>query len=343
MICCWIKMSCSFLVLPWRPLMKWSPCFALTHFHSISLPSLTTCVSTPATRNLRRIRKYQKGREQLDKEASEGGKKSLDKEKMECMFKLNSYKMVYVFKSEDYMYRRTALMRAHQVFTQFTSNLLLLTFYTSFPSVFLCFTFQKTFWVFTSHGWRCGLVSWQFYPLWILLVRIKVCKEKSLFGPPQEIQFKILLTTYLSHFKSVEIRSITCHLISPDELMCTFPRFVCEVTWIQEVTTLLGLRPLYLFHVIASSNSPTMSVLEATITFLSFPTTVTWAGEHTTAQPFPGLGGGVGQRARHQRHEWWNQQVADGWRPWRTCTLHHHPSAGSPSLHEYQQIPGQIW
>uniref|UniRef100_A0A669BFQ4 Paired amphipathic helix protein Sin3a n=1 Tax=Oreochromis niloticus TaxID=8128 RepID=A0A669BFQ4_ORENI len=39
--------------------------------------------------------------------ACEGGKKSLDKEKMECMFKLNSYKMVYVFKSEDYMYRRT--------------------------------------------------------------------------------------------------------------------------------------------------------------------------------------------------------------------------------------------
>lgn len=36
---------------------------------------------------------------------------------MECMFKLNSYKMVYVFKSEDYMYRRTALLRAHQVFT----------------------------------------------------------------------------------------------------------------------------------------------------------------------------------------------------------------------------------
>lgn len=65
-------------------------------------------------RNLRRIRKYQKGREQLDKEACEGGKKSLDKEKMECMFKLNSYKMVYVFKSEDYMYRRTALLRAHQ-------------------------------------------------------------------------------------------------------------------------------------------------------------------------------------------------------------------------------------
>uniref|UniRef100_A0A3B5N212 SIN3 transcription regulator family member A n=1 Tax=Xiphophorus couchianus TaxID=32473 RepID=A0A3B5N212_9TELE len=55
-----------------------------------------------------------KDREQMDKEACEGGKKSMEKEKMECMFKLNSYKMVYVFKSEDYMYRRTALMRAHQ-------------------------------------------------------------------------------------------------------------------------------------------------------------------------------------------------------------------------------------
>ena len=40
---------------------------------------------------------------------------SLDK--LECRFKLNSYKMVYVIKSEDYMYRRTALLRAHQVRT----------------------------------------------------------------------------------------------------------------------------------------------------------------------------------------------------------------------------------
>ncbi|XP_045068919.1 SIN3 transcription regulator family member Aa isoform X3 [Coregonus clupeaformis] len=68
-------------------------------------------------RNLRRIRKFQRGREQLEKEASEGEKKSMESAEnlqMECMFKLNSYKMVYVFKSEDYMYRRTALLRAHQ-------------------------------------------------------------------------------------------------------------------------------------------------------------------------------------------------------------------------------------
>ncbi|XP_023661955.1 paired amphipathic helix protein Sin3a-like isoform X1 [Paramormyrops kingsleyae] len=68
-------------------------------------------------RNLRRIRKYQRGQEQQEKEAKEGGKKppeGAENLKMECMFKLNSYKMVYVFKSEDYMYRRTALLRAHQ-------------------------------------------------------------------------------------------------------------------------------------------------------------------------------------------------------------------------------------
>ncbi|XP_060770363.1 SIN3 transcription regulator family member Aa isoform X1 [Neoarius graeffei] len=66
-------------------------------------------------RNLRRIRKCQRGCEQQVKDAKDGGKKeNAENMKMECMFKLNSYKMVYVFKSEDYMYRRTALLRAHQ-------------------------------------------------------------------------------------------------------------------------------------------------------------------------------------------------------------------------------------
>ncbi|XP_015280259.1 PREDICTED: paired amphipathic helix protein Sin3a [Gekko japonicus] len=70
-------------------------------------------------RNLRRIRKCQRGREQQEKEGKEGSsKKPLDNveslDKLECKFKLNSYKMVYVIKSEDYMYRRTALLRAHQ-------------------------------------------------------------------------------------------------------------------------------------------------------------------------------------------------------------------------------------
>nr|XP_046250069.1 paired amphipathic helix protein Sin3a-like isoform X7 [Scatophagus argus]XP_046250079.1 paired amphipathic helix protein Sin3a-like isoform X7 [Scatophagus argus]XP_046250088.1 paired amphipathic helix protein Sin3a-like isoform X7 [Scatophagus argus]XP_046250097.1 paired amphipathic helix protein Sin3a-like isoform X7 [Scatophagus argus]XP_046250105.1 paired amphipathic helix protein Sin3a-like isoform X7 [Scatophagus argus] len=70
-------------------------------------------------RNLRRIRKCQRGWEQMQQERmtkvpsdkSQDGKSEL---KMECMFKLNSYKMVYVCKSEDYMYRHTALTRAHQ-------------------------------------------------------------------------------------------------------------------------------------------------------------------------------------------------------------------------------------
>ncbi|XP_015745966.1 paired amphipathic helix protein Sin3a isoform X2 [Python bivittatus] len=70
-------------------------------------------------RNLRRIRKCQRGREQQEKDGKEVlGKKTLENveslDKLECKFKLNSYKMVYVIKSEDYMYRRTALLRAHQ-------------------------------------------------------------------------------------------------------------------------------------------------------------------------------------------------------------------------------------
>uniref|UniRef100_G3VDE3 Paired amphipathic helix protein Sin3a n=1 Tax=Sarcophilus harrisii TaxID=9305 RepID=G3VDE3_SARHA len=70
-------------------------------------------------RNLRRIRKCQRGREQQEKEGKDGNsKKSMENveslDKLECRFKLNSYKMVYVIKSEDYMYRRTALLRAQQ-------------------------------------------------------------------------------------------------------------------------------------------------------------------------------------------------------------------------------------
>lgn len=34
---------------------------------------------------------------------------------MECKFNLNSYKMVYVVNSEDYMYRRTSITKAKQV------------------------------------------------------------------------------------------------------------------------------------------------------------------------------------------------------------------------------------
>uniref|UniRef100_A0A8C6LMV2 Paired amphipathic helix protein Sin3a n=1 Tax=Nothobranchius furzeri TaxID=105023 RepID=A0A8C6LMV2_NOTFU len=67
----------------------------------------------------RRIRKCQRGWEQLQQErlakgSSDKSQDSSSELKMECMFKLNSYKMVYVCKSEDYMYRHTALSRAHQ-------------------------------------------------------------------------------------------------------------------------------------------------------------------------------------------------------------------------------------
>ncbi|XP_015246903.1 PREDICTED: paired amphipathic helix protein Sin3a-like [Cyprinodon variegatus] len=70
-------------------------------------------------RNLRRIRKCQRGWEQLQQEritkgASDKSQDGSSELKMQCMFKLNSYKMVYVCKSEDYMYRHTALSRAHQ-------------------------------------------------------------------------------------------------------------------------------------------------------------------------------------------------------------------------------------
>uniref|UniRef100_A0AAR2JK20 Paired amphipathic helix protein Sin3a n=1 Tax=Pygocentrus nattereri TaxID=42514 RepID=A0AAR2JK20_PYGNA len=77
-------------------------------------------------RNLRRIRKCQRGQDVQMREAKEAAKKSADTSdgpKMECMFKLNSYKMVYVFKSEDYMYRRTALSRAHQSHQQLSTRL----------------------------------------------------------------------------------------------------------------------------------------------------------------------------------------------------------------------------
>ncbi|KAI4878092.1 hypothetical protein NFI96_027888 [Prochilodus magdalenae] len=77
-------------------------------------------------RNLRRIRKCQRGQDAQMREAKEAAKKSADTSedpKMECMFKLNSYKMVYVFKSEDYMYRRTALSRAHQSHQQVSTRL----------------------------------------------------------------------------------------------------------------------------------------------------------------------------------------------------------------------------
>lgn len=149
--------------------------FVLTRPCGVSLITLITFASARITRNLRRIRKYQKGREQLDKEACEGGKKSLEKEKMECMFKLNSYKMVYVFKSEDYMYRRTALLRAHQVFTAFSCYYYFLAPYwlpnalITLPNGFLLYSFP----VFKVEGqpWGCYISEFMWFEVvsWPLL------------------------------------------------------------------------------------------------------------------------------------------------------------------------------
>ncbi|XP_078730640.1 paired amphipathic helix protein Sin3a isoform X2 [Lampetra fluviatilis] len=82
-------------------------------------------------RNLRRVRKWQRELDCQEKESREAASGSSGAgsttgattpkpgepetfNKIECNFKLNSYKMVYVFNSEDYLYRRTALQRAQQ-------------------------------------------------------------------------------------------------------------------------------------------------------------------------------------------------------------------------------------
>ena len=64
---------------------------------NLHLEELSCCRALLLCRNLRRIRKCQRGREQQEKEGKEGNSKktmenadSLDK--LECRFKLNSYK-----------------------------------------------------------------------------------------------------------------------------------------------------------------------------------------------------------------------------------------------------------
>lgn len=95
-------------------------CAAIRRFARSGL-LIAVCLLRPF-RNLRRIRKCQRGWEQLQQQKMTrvSSDKSLEDNgelKIECMFKLNTYKMVYVCKSEDYMYRHTALTRAHQVNT----------------------------------------------------------------------------------------------------------------------------------------------------------------------------------------------------------------------------------
>lgn len=95
-------------------------CGVIKKFSVASVSIIHGSRSFLAFRNLRRIRKCQRGWEQLQQERMTKGSSDKSQDgsselKMECMFKLNSYKMVYVCKSEDYMYRHTALTRAHQV------------------------------------------------------------------------------------------------------------------------------------------------------------------------------------------------------------------------------------
>uniref|UniRef100_A0A8C5HQG7 Paired amphipathic helix protein Sin3a n=1 Tax=Gouania willdenowi TaxID=441366 RepID=A0A8C5HQG7_GOUWI len=73
-------------------------------------------------RNLRKIGKCQRGWEKLQQD-SEKPPEGSSELKMQCRFKLNSYKMVYVCKSEDYMYRHTALTRAHRSHQQVNQRL----------------------------------------------------------------------------------------------------------------------------------------------------------------------------------------------------------------------------
>lgn len=80
---------------------------------------------------------------------------SLDK--LECKFKLNSYKMVYVIKSEDYMYRRTALLRAQQVGASRVT--------------------QICFWFSVPRRRRLGCYGREVFALWLFLS----CKGWGLF------------------------------------------------------------------------------------------------------------------------------------------------------------------
>ncbi|KAG7242624.1 hypothetical protein INR49_019997 [Caranx melampygus] len=76
-------------------------------FEKINQRVTLKCLQRPnPLLNLRRIRKCQRGWEQLQQERmtkapSDKSQDGNSEMKMECMFKLNSYKMVYVCKSED--------------------------------------------------------------------------------------------------------------------------------------------------------------------------------------------------------------------------------------------------
>lgn len=75
-------------------------------------------------RNLRRFRRWQvrqveamRCRREWHRQLAVENAGSLD-----CRFKLNTHKMVFVMNSEDYMYRRGALVKARKVELEFLFN-----------------------------------------------------------------------------------------------------------------------------------------------------------------------------------------------------------------------------
>uniref|UniRef100_A0A8C5HNY3 Paired amphipathic helix protein Sin3a n=1 Tax=Gouania willdenowi TaxID=441366 RepID=A0A8C5HNY3_GOUWI len=93
-------------------------CFKLMFLKNQGSVSLTMeLLDTEEENSDEKIGKCQRGWEKLQQD-SEKPPEGSSELKMQCRFKLNSYKMVYVCKSEDYMYRHTALTRSHQQVNQ---------------------------------------------------------------------------------------------------------------------------------------------------------------------------------------------------------------------------------
>lgn len=71
------------------------------------------------SRNLKKFRKWQcKQVRALRSEVKSSWKRLIGVESacnVDCRFKLNTHKMMFIMNSEDYMYRRGALCRAKQV------------------------------------------------------------------------------------------------------------------------------------------------------------------------------------------------------------------------------------
>lgn len=79
--------------------------------------ALLNMLNTSVRRNLRRFRRWQvrqveamRCRREWHRQLGVENAGSLD-----CRFKLNTHKMVFVMNSEDYMYRRGALVKARKV------------------------------------------------------------------------------------------------------------------------------------------------------------------------------------------------------------------------------------